>query len=120
MNPAKHEKSRRTALAILSDSRRRGGWRVARVQVVTVLELGGAEVEERTLRPTPHWLPFARLSSRGARDLGAKFRELLRQPATLSPAPEEAQSAAVETLAGKAGAEEVTHDRANGYVPEPV
>lgn len=113
MKPANEPKKALAALAIVRDGQRRAGWRVCRVAVVTMwADLGAAEVEENALRKTPHWLPFARLSTRGPRDLGEKFRTLLQhrpQPWEKPSAPDEAQSAAVATLAGPAGAEENLH-----------
>ncbi len=100
--PAPAKKSPPSALAILRDSRRRGGWRVCRVAVTHVVsDLSAAEVEEQQMtKRVPHWVPFARLSSKGPRDLAAKFRTIF------SPAPEEAESAVVSPLAGQTGAGE--------------
>lgn len=121
MTPASHEKSPRSALAIVSDARRRAGFRVARVYVRTVLEMGAAEVEEIALRPVTHWLPFARLSTRGPRDLGVKLRDALAaaqaELAPVEPSPEPSAEPSAPAVARRP-AHAVTHDRANGYQPE--
>jgi hypothetical protein len=98
------EKLKRSALprafAILRDGSRRGGVRVARVVVVERWDpMQSAAVEELNTA-LPHCLPFARLSTGRGRVLRAKVRDRLEFRA----AAKEAQSAAVQPLAGKVAA----------------
>lgn len=110
-SPKNHEQARPLALAIVNDRRRRGGVRVCRVEVCHVFELvRAAEVEERNVGRTPHWLPFARLSTRGPRSLAPKLRAAL----VVSPPPAEPADPAPDQAP-----EHPRNDRANGYQPEP-
>ncbi len=65
--------------AIIRDSRRRGGFRVARARVLLALEIGGAEVREVRGRRQTHWLAFSAMSKRSGAPLRKKFRALLER-----------------------------------------
>ncbi len=88
------------AFAILRDHSRRGGVRVARVVVMAQWRpLASAAVEELSTAQ-PHCLPFARLSTAS----GAALARKIRAWTEFHVAANEAQSAAVQPLAGKVAA----------------
>lgn len=74
MKPEKSPQPRPETLAIIRDSRRRGGWRVVRVRVLMALDLMAAAEVEEVAWPRSHWLPFTRLAKH-ARRAGRIVRE---------------------------------------------
>lgn len=69
---------RPTAFAIIADSRRRGGVRVAKVEIVERFDvLACAAVQEFRRTNMHHFLPFAQLATPAKGQLRAKIRAAL-------------------------------------------